>query len=212
MATSSKQTYEFGDWLLDPAEHQLLHHGEPVSLTPKVFDILLLLVENAGSLVTKDEFMQRAWPDAFVEDAVLAQNISQLRKALGDSVTIETVPKKGYRFLQTAKIVETLSLPEAANGDRTRVQSGSIPAGSGFVSQATPQNRAEEESQPRAPHGEARRHTFVWIAVAVGVALALALGWWVQQHSQRAPGPQLIQFDVELRSLGSLGSEVGTDV
>src|SRR5712692_3852339 len=198
MATSNKQTYEFGDWLLDPAEHLLLHNGEPVALTPKVFDILLLLVENAGSLITKDEFMSRVWPDAFVEDAVLAQNISQLRKALGDSVTIETVPKKGYRFLQTAKMTETLSLPERADGDQNRVRSSSAVT--------------EAESQPSAALPWTSRRWLVWIGAASVVAVcALAIGWGIQRW-QRTRGAQLIQFDVELRSLGNLGSEVGTDV
>ena len=103
MATSSGKQYEFGDWRLDPAERLLVLQGEQIALTPKVFDTLALLVENAGSLVSKEEFMARVWPDAFVEDAVLTQNISQLRKVLGDPGAIATVPKKGYRFLMPVK-------------------------------------------------------------------------------------------------------------
>src|SRR5215470_20328658 len=98
MATSTRQIYEFGAFRLDPAERILLRGGEPVALTPKVFDTLVLLVQNAGRLITKDEFMSKVWGDAFVEDATLAQSISQLRKALADSEIIETIPKKGYRF------------------------------------------------------------------------------------------------------------------
>jgi len=101
MAASADKLYEFGEWHLDPAEHLLLRNGSPVSLGPKVFDTLLLLVENPGRLVTKDEFMNRVWPDSFVEDLALTQNISQLRKVLGNtqSPVIETVPKRGYRFV-----------------------------------------------------------------------------------------------------------------
>src|SRR5437660_4301691 len=106
MATSTRQAFEFGAFRLDPAERILLRHGEPVALTPKVFDTLVFLVENAGRLITKDEFMKEVWADAFVEDAALAQSISQLRKALGDTAVIETVPKKGYRFLNTVRTAE----------------------------------------------------------------------------------------------------------
>ncbi len=68
MAAASRQVYEFGEWHLDPTERLLSRNGEPVAVGPKVFDILLLLVERAGSLVTKDEFMGKVWQDAFVED------------------------------------------------------------------------------------------------------------------------------------------------
>ena len=100
-----KTTYEFGKWRLDVAEHLLLCDGVPVPLTPKVFDTLVLLVENAGSLVSKDEFFRRVWPDAFVDESVLSQNISVLRKTLngGGGVSIETVPKLGYRFVTPAR-------------------------------------------------------------------------------------------------------------
>ena len=113
MATSTRQAYEFGTFRLDPAERTLLRQGQPVALTPKVFDTLVYLVENAGRLITKEDFMKQVWADAFVEDAALAQTISQLRKALGDSELIETVPKKGYRFLGAVKTVETADPSEA---------------------------------------------------------------------------------------------------
>ena len=100
--TSSEGIYEFGEWRLDPAERLLSRNGQAVALTPKVFDTLLLLVENAGHLVSKQEFMARVWPDAFVEDVALAQSISHLRKTFArfseNGATIETVPKRGYRL------------------------------------------------------------------------------------------------------------------
>src|SRR5579864_7487103 len=110
MATSTRQAYEFGVFRLDPAERTLLRGGEPVALTPKVFDTLVLLVENAGRLITKNEFMKHVWAEAFVEEATLAQSISQLRKALGESEAIETVPKKGYRFRTAVWAVETAEI------------------------------------------------------------------------------------------------------
>jgi DNA-binding winged helix-turn-helix (wHTH) protein/Tol biopolymer transport system component len=106
MDAPGKTIYEFGEFRLDPAEHLFLRRGEPVALTPKVFDTLVVLVENAGRLVPKDEFFKRVWPDAFVEEAVLSQNISVLRKTLsgGDSLLIETVPKLGYRFVAKVRL------------------------------------------------------------------------------------------------------------
>jgi Tol biopolymer transport system component/DNA-binding winged helix-turn-helix (wHTH) protein len=101
MTVSLDRVYEFGEWRLDPAEHLLLRNGSAVPLGPKIFDTLLLLVENGGRLVSKEEFMRRVWADSFVEDLVLTQNISQLRRILGngEQPVIETVPKRGYRLL-----------------------------------------------------------------------------------------------------------------
>lgn len=116
MADSVRKRYEFEDWRLDAQERLLLRDGEAIPLTPKVFDTLMVLVENAGSLVTKEEFMKRVWPDAFVEDAVLTQNVSQLRKVLGEGA-IKTVPKKGYRFLKATKVI---GVDGATSGDGRR--------------------------------------------------------------------------------------------
>ena len=94
--------YEFGPFRLDPVERLLLRDGKAVPLTPKAFELLLLLVENSGHLLRKDGLMQRVWPDAIVEEVNLAQNISAIRRALCAMGTeekyIETVPKGGYRF------------------------------------------------------------------------------------------------------------------
>jgi len=94
--------YEFSRFRLDPENHLLESEGIPISLTPKAFEILLVLVENGNRLTTKEELMRRVWPDSFVEEANLTVNISALRKQLGETSDgqqhIETVPKKGYRF------------------------------------------------------------------------------------------------------------------
>jgi TolB-like protein/DNA-binding winged helix-turn-helix (wHTH) protein/Tfp pilus assembly protein PilF len=99
--------YEFGEFRLDPSERLLSREGRTVSLAPKVFDTLIALIENSGRLLDKDELMSKLWPDTFVEEATLARNISDLRKALGESAGeqkfIETVPKRGYRFIAPVK-------------------------------------------------------------------------------------------------------------
>jgi pimeloyl-ACP methyl ester carboxylesterase/DNA-binding winged helix-turn-helix (wHTH) protein len=85
--------------------------GAAIPLTPKVFDTLVILVENSGHVLSKEELIQKVWPDSFVEENNLAQNISILRKALGESADtlkfIETVPKRGYRF-----VAEVREFPE----------------------------------------------------------------------------------------------------
>jgi len=92
--------YEFGPFRLEPAERRLLRGGETVTLTPKAFDTLHLLVRNGGHLVDKDKLIRTLWPDTFVEEGSLSNNIFLLRKALGeDAPYIETVPRKGYRFV-----------------------------------------------------------------------------------------------------------------
>ncbi|HEU4390241.1 MAG TPA: winged helix-turn-helix domain-containing protein, partial [Blastocatellia bacterium] len=95
--------YDFGRFRLDVGERRLLCDGRPLNLAPKVFDTLVILVENSPRLVTKDEMMSRLWPDTFVEEVTLARNISDLRKALNEAaageVFVETVPRHGYRFV-----------------------------------------------------------------------------------------------------------------
>src|SRR5205085_5121567 len=95
------------NFCLDEAERALLRDGKPVSLTPKAFDTLLVLVSRSGHLVEKDELLKEVWPDTFVEEATLAQNISTLRKVLGDDGNghryIETIKKRGYRFVSPVR-------------------------------------------------------------------------------------------------------------
>jgi len=126
MTDAIDRVYEFGEWRLAPAEHLLLRNGSAVPLGPKVFDTLLLLVENAGRLVSKEEFMRRVWADSFVEDLVLTQNISQLRKILGngEEPVIETIPKRGYRFLIPVTASQgTQSATPAAQGKQPQATS-----------------------------------------------------------------------------------------
>src|SRR5882672_8497672 len=103
MAEQTTDFYEFGRFRLKSDERVLLRGEEFVPLTPKAFDILLTLVENDGRIVRKDDLMKKVWPDTFVEEGNLTQNVSLLRKALGESATgpqfIETVPRRGYRFV-----------------------------------------------------------------------------------------------------------------
>lgn len=188
MATSTRQAYEFGVFRLDPAERTLLRQGEPVAVTPKVFDTLVFLVENAGRLVTKDEFMTRVWEGAFVEEAGLAQNISQLRKALRDSEIIETVPKKGYRFLGTVRTIE----PAPQTVDR-----GPIPA--------------EIESSGKEIRSEKNHRGWIWAIASVILLTAVVL---LYVHEDRStPRPNISSLAVlPLQNLsGDPGQEYFVD-
>ncbi|MGA8441089.1 MAG: winged helix-turn-helix domain-containing protein [Candidatus Sulfotelmatobacter sp.] len=102
MSGPGKHLYAFESFRLDPQERLLLRNGQPVPLPPRVFDTLLLLVQNSGHLVLKDHLMKALWPDSFVEEVNLSQNVSMLRKALGEKAHeqryITTVPGSGYRF------------------------------------------------------------------------------------------------------------------
>ncbi len=109
MARNPKHFYDFGAYRVDEAERLLLRGDEVVPLTPKAFDILLVLVESSGHVLTKDELMKRVWPDTIVEEANLSHNIYKLREALGDSTQeqryIKTIPRRGYRFVADVREV-----------------------------------------------------------------------------------------------------------
>lgn len=98
MVRPAKRFYLFDAFRVDAVERTLFKENREVPLTPKVFDTLLVLLENSSHVLTKKELMQSVWPDSFVEENNLAQNISILRKALGEGY-IQTVPKRGYRFV-----------------------------------------------------------------------------------------------------------------
>jgi TolB-like protein/DNA-binding winged helix-turn-helix (wHTH) protein len=103
MPLQEKAVFEFGLFRLNPAERLLQREQVPVRLPPKAFDALVLLVENAGHLLEKEELLRKVWPGTFVEESNLTQHISILRKALQDGEGgfqyIETVPRRGYRFI-----------------------------------------------------------------------------------------------------------------
>ena len=95
--------YEFGPFRLDPSERLLLRNGQPLTLKPKAFDLLVFLLERPGRLIPKQELMEALWSDTFVDEANLTYTVSALRKALGDRQDgeefIQTIPTRGYRFV-----------------------------------------------------------------------------------------------------------------
>jgi len=115
MSLSQQVSYEFGPFRLDPSQELLVEGTRKVPLTPKAYKTLLVLVENRGRTLGKDELLEKVWPDAFVEEATLAQNIFTLRKLLRDdretAQYIETLPKRGYRFVAEVRELKTATAP-----------------------------------------------------------------------------------------------------
>ena len=124
-AESGKQIYEFGPFRADPDKEVLLRGGRQVPLTPKNFQLLLVLVRHSKEVVAKDDILKTVWPDTFVEEANLSRNIFMLRKALGESPQdhryILTVPGRGYRFAEDVHLVPERELTVIA-ASRAKVQ------------------------------------------------------------------------------------------
>src|SRR6266704_2477956 len=123
MSEKTRHLYAFGPFRLDSRECLLSLDGKPVRLAHKAFEALLMLVENAGHLVDKDDLMRRLWPDTFVEEANVAKHVSLLRKILSEATNgreyIETIPKRGYRFVVDVREVadvESDSPPQVLPG------------------------------------------------------------------------------------------------
>jgi len=167
MSTLENPVYRFAGFTLEPAERRLSEAGRPIALTPKVFDTLVLLVERAGHVVSKDELMRVLWPRGYVDESNLTKHIWLIRRALGDgehdSRFIETVPKAGYRFI--APVIAGATPGETAAG-----VAPSPGASSGPVADAVPVAAA-----PKVRRRLSRRG-----AVIGGVAAALLIagvGW-----------------------------------
>jgi len=109
MSSQTTQAYVFGRFRIDAGKRVLFAKDELVALTPKAFDTLLALVENRGTVLSKEELMSLVWADQIVEENNLAQNIHSIRKSLGEGTEgvkyIETIPKRGYRFVADVEVL-----------------------------------------------------------------------------------------------------------
>lgn len=127
---NEQQLYRFGAFALRADENVLHRDGKAVPLTPKMFDMLLVLVKNRGQIVEKETLLKEVWPDSFVEEGNITFNIRQLRKALGDDaqspIFIETVPRRGYRFI--ADVEQLSPMPDPLSGNGNLPQAGQVSA------------------------------------------------------------------------------------
>jgi len=202
MEKKPKRLYEFDRFCVDPEESVLLHDGKPVYLKPKVFETLMVLVENRGRIMDKEALMQRLWQDTFVEEANLTVNISQLRKALGQTDDgfqfIETLPRRGYRFAadvrevfahQNSLVVEEyissrITIEESETEGKTGIAVASASAAPLAIGTV-----AEAKQIPATQLSWYRKPAFVAI---VSVILA-GLIWGIYQSlSDRSPASQEI--------------------
>ncbi len=129
MSLPVNHLYKFGKFTLDTNEKVLVSENNRISLTPKVFELLFLFVENSGKLITKSEILEKVWADSFVEESNLTFTINQLRKLLNDNARqpqfIETIAKRGYRFLAD---VEKVSAPEIENAEAISADQSDTPS------------------------------------------------------------------------------------
>jgi DNA-binding winged helix-turn-helix (wHTH) protein len=114
MKQRSRLIYEFGPYRLDLGECRLVRRGQEITLRPKLFDLLAVLIEHCGRMVEKDELIRSVWPDTEVEDNNLTVSINALRRALGEDQYIETVSRRGYRFAAHVKVISNDVHAEAA--------------------------------------------------------------------------------------------------
>ena len=159
MSSPFKQFYRFDPFLLDVSERLLLREDQPVHLTPKEFETLLALVRGGGRVIRKEELLKEIWPDTFVGEATLAQNVFTLRKALGEAEGgkpfIETVPRRGYRFaVRVTEWREGEELSHGAEEAATAPAAASADEGRGLVGRGPDANA--HDAAPAAPghHGE----------------------------------------------------------
>jgi DNA-binding winged helix-turn-helix (wHTH) protein/tetratricopeptide (TPR) repeat protein len=165
MTAAPKVFYEFGPFRVDPDKQLLLRHNQPIAITPKAFETLLILVRHSREVVSKEELMKTLWPDSFVEEANLSQNIFVLRKTLGDTPDdrryIVTLPGRGYRFAEQVRTVSqgNKNLP-ALGGSDPPVAAEAAPA----------------EIIPVPPAATRRTRIWSYLVSAAAVLVLVALG------------------------------------
>jgi Tol biopolymer transport system component/DNA-binding winged helix-turn-helix (wHTH) protein len=181
MEEQLKHFYEFSRFRIDPQERVLLRDGNVVPLTPKVFDTLLLLVEHQRQVVSKDELMKFVWPDSFVEEGNLTQNISMLRKLLGETAEhpqyIETVPRRGYRFVAPVQ--------EVTNGNLDPV----IPDSPESESKVEKNDRAGWSAEPQLGRlGRNKRGASLVLGLLLTIIAGIAFGLykWIGLNRPKA--------------------------
>lgn len=172
------QIYEFGEFRIDSAERLLLRNGKAIPLTPKAFETLLALVENSGHVVKKDDLMKRVWPDAFVEEVNLAQNVSAIRRVLDRNGThyIETVPKLGYRLIVNTRIVRE----SVGNSDPV------------LPSQQAEEGPRKELRETRAEPRFRNAKGLITIGIVAALVGAAVLTWQIKRSTQAAPIRSLV--------------------
>jgi Tol biopolymer transport system component/DNA-binding winged helix-turn-helix (wHTH) protein len=193
MSKENRHFYEFGPFRIDTANRQLMRDGEVVPLKAKAVDTLLFLIDNRGDVVEKDELMKTLWPDSFVEESNLTQNIYTLRKALGEGDYIETIPRRGYRFVADVRQPDGATSDVIVVRERTRVsyEEEYDPNDSNGLNDAASKSavidlnptRGSRQLSAAAPKSHLSR--WLWITIGTVVALAVVVGIFLWRRSLR---------------------------
>lgn len=193
MSALENPIYRFRGFELEPAERRLSEAGKSIALTPKVFDTLVLLVERAGHVVSKDELMKLLWPRGYVDESNLTKHIWFIRRALGDgehdSRFIETVPKLGYRFIAPVTLGSaTLSLPSPLSAPAAgAIEPEPVLPSTGLPAAPGAERAGTVVSPPTAAPAGRRASQVRWVAAALATALvALVIGWRLVSPPKRA--------------------------
>ena len=193
---SRRHFYDFDGFRIDIEDRVLLREGEIVPLTQKAFDVLFLLIQRSNRLVTKEELMSEVWPDTFVEEGNLAQNIYTLRKVLGEYAQgedyIRTVPRRGYRFValvrETWEVEETpvTELPTAELLRQVELKEKKGGGDSDAVAKLK-EFAAEKEMAPLAPAVGRRGKSRVVVVAGILIVAVLVLGWYLSRRTVPPP-------------------------
>jgi DNA-binding winged helix-turn-helix (wHTH) protein/Tol biopolymer transport system component len=168
-----KHLYTFGEFSLNVEDHTLDRNGETIPITPKMFDLLLVFLENPGRVLKKDILLQTVWPDSFVEEGNITYNIRQLRRVMEDDAQspkyIETIPRRGYRFLLPVDSFTTVTpdKEESSAIDRT----------------------AETPSPSTVP--QSRPYVLIAVGALVILSGAVLIGGWLYKNRQPGGTPIL---------------------
>ncbi len=194
MSNAVSYLYEFGPFRLDPTERLLLRDGHPVPLTPKAFDVLMVLLRHSGHLVEKKELIEAVWPTSFVEEGNLSVMIHALRKAFGsdhrDHTYIETVSKRGYRFAAEVKLIEFAPFPPPSFIQRGQIE----PTTSPRLTVTLPTISLRSSSSPASsgwehplPSRVERGRRLLWLLVALVPVVATGTFLWMKIAPRREP-------------------------
>jgi len=199
-------SYQFGSFSLAPGIRQLLSPSGPIPLTPKVYETLLLLVENRGKTLAKEELLRRIWPDTFVEENNLAHNVSILRRALGDgengSRFILTIPKHGYRFVATVQEIAP-PVENAAGSDALIV--GVPPTA------IMPATNPSAAKQAAAPLRIGRRTGRVAILVIAALCIASAAAYFLWRRAASRASAETNRIMLAVLPVQNLTGDAGQD-
>lgn len=229
MSLKQQNFFEFGEFRLDARQRVLCAADRSeIALAPKVFETLLVLVENHSVILDKDYLLKRIWPDAFVEEGSLARNISILRRALGESPDdqryIQTIPKRGYRFIAPVKMIPDHRGVLVVEEQTTVQATFDVEmTGASNASEATT-GSATGTTGPSQPLGSqvtpAKRGYLQWglagLAIAATVATTAGVSWYRKPPDRQvmrlemsvSPADALVDMECPVVALSPDGSRV----